>query len=89
MSASIVNKEESSLIVHTHNEKTHALFQVARKELLFPAYATLSTAVVSDLKIFLVYIYTSIETRIKKTEHMLCHLCRARGLCGLIILTTV
>lgn len=61
MSAGIVSQEKSGSIVHTCNEKTQALFQAARKELLFPAYATLSTVIVvseKGLNIFLVYIYS-------------------------------
>lgn len=42
MSARIVSQEKGCLMVHTRNEKT----QAARKELLFPAYAALSTTIV-------------------------------------------
>lgn len=49
MSTSIVSQENSS-IAHTCNEKTQVLFQAARKELLLPAYAALSTAIVVGKK---------------------------------------
>lgn len=61
MSASIVSQEKNNLIVPTSSEKTQALCQAAREELLFPAYATLPVGIVVSDKYFSLYIHIHIH----------------------------